>query len=203
VTQAQRKQQPVQLAPNQIYLKRPGECHPVQTLVEGYNDWSYFEWEYTHTIALSYKGRYVTALYPCATGGWTDGHLNRPHSSWPITIPSQYTSFADAVQVYEQAPQELLATYERWNKADGLTAWCVRQSFRPTRLHLTLELPPEERTRLVRLAQFDGRTLEEFALESLYKHLSAVEERFLSHQQWEQRQHVATAESEAREEASA
>lgn len=202
MTRTQRKQQPVQLAPNQMYLKRPGECNPVQTLVPGYDDWSYFEWEYTHTITLSYKGHHVTTLYPHEAGGWTDGHLKRHCSYWPITIPPRYTSLVEAVHVYEQAPQEL-ASYDRWNKADGLEAWCVRQSFYPARIPLKLELPPEERTRLVRLAQFDGRTLEEFALEALYKHLSAVEQRYLSHQQWEQRQQAATSESEVREEARA
>lgn len=188
----------IELAPNQIYLKRPGECNPVQTLVEGSTEWSYYKWEYLNETSLYYKGHYVTSLIPQEAGGWIDEHIQKPPLFWKVSPPARYTSFIEAIRAYEQDSGQL-ANIDRLNKFAGLEEWCIRQTFTPFRLPVKLELPPSERKRLERLASFDGRTLEEFALEALYKHLAEVEERYVNHEQWKQRQLTAFTESKVEE----
>jgi predicted DNA-binding protein len=204
MTQLQRKssqQQPkIQLAPHQIYVKRPG-CHdPVQNLVEGFSDWSFTLWGSCSDVTLYHKGHYVTHLIASADG-YVDARLKSlyPNAWWKTTPPARYTSLTEAIQLYEQEPEQL-AYHDQWNKAEGLEEWCIRQSFTFSKLSLKCELPPDEHKRLTRLAEYDGRTLGEFALEALYKHLSEVEERYTRQQQWKQRQQSASTESEVSQE---
>ena len=200
---SQRKpsQPKIQLAPNQIYIKRPGMHNPVQTLIEGTSpDWSYYRWEILCEISLYYKGYYITNLIPAEPGKWVDEQVRKPRPYGRKDLPAFYSSLADAVHVYEQDAKRL-ALLDKINKDDGLEEWCVRQSFTPSKLPIKLEFPPDERRRLERLASFDGHSLEIFALEALYKHLSAVEDRYTAHEEWIQRQQAITPTSNPQQEA--
>jgi predicted DNA-binding protein len=178
----------VELAPNQIYIKFPGKSNPVQTLVEGYADWSYKEWNYCHEITLYYKGHNVTDLVLLSTGGWTERYN---HSLWrvkrPDYYPTYYPTLADAVSTYQQGRVEM-ATIDRMNKEAGMEEWCIRYSFTPSRLSLALKLPPDDNERLHRLARFTYSDPEEFILEALYKYLAEVEEQFLDWQRLEKQE---------------
>ena len=199
MTQTQRNPyiQQVELAPNQVYIKRPGVWNHVHTLVEDHPDWSYYFWEILREASLYYQGCYVTTLYAREAGTWVDEQVTKPNPFWRLSIPPRYSSIAEAVAVYEQATTELSAM-SRWNKEEGLEAWCIRQSFTPSVVSLKLLMLPEEHARFERLAQFEARRLEEMALEALYRHLAAVEERFDEHQRWLQKKN--TQSQEAREE---
>jgi hypothetical protein len=191
----------IELGPSQIYIKRPGMYHPLQTLVEGYTDWSYYAWEWSGDRTLYYQGRHVTTLRRRDAGEWVDEHLEKPSRCWKnITLPASYATLADAVRTYEQ-DREQLANIERWNTDDGLKAWCTRQSFTPCTLPVHLELPPEERQRLELLMDFDLSSLDKFLLDALYKYLAEIEKQYEFCQRWEQSksarpQALATTESE-------
>jgi hypothetical protein len=179
------KRQRVELAPNQIYLKRPGIQNRVHTLVEGSTDWSYYSWA-SGPCGLYYKGWFVTILYPLEAGRWVDEHVLKPDPFWQLSFPPFYTSLAEVVAVYEQVT-ERLATFDKWNNERGLDEWCVRHSFTPSLV--SVALPPEERKRLERLTDFQAyRSVEEMLLDALYRHLARAEETFHVFQQWQQEQ---------------
>jgi predicted DNA-binding protein len=183
------KPQKVELGPNQIYIKSANVWNRVHTLVEGSTDWSYYTWDLPgqSSLYLHYKGVYVSTLRLLEPGKWADEHFTHPDPLWKLPIPPCYSSLAEAVAVYEQAPNQL-AIIDALNKEGGLDVWCVRHSFTPASVSVTFTLPPEERERLERLAQFDARSLEEMIVEALYKHLATVEERFNELQRWRRKQ---------------
>lgn len=181
------------LEPNQVYIKRTGTIHPVQTLVEGSTEWSYCYWSYTGNVSLYFKGFFVTTLEPLEAGKWIEAKPETSHHCWKVDFPPHYTTLAHAADVYSQ-DQDALANFERWNKAEGLEGWCVRHSFTPTPVSIQLELPPDEYQRLVRLAKFDVSTLAEFVQKALYVHLASVEKLYTLQEQ--RKQKVVDASSE-------
>ena len=181
MTRTLRNQRPqsVELAPDQIYLLSVDQqSNPIQTIVEGYVDWSYRRWDAIKSIGLFYKGRYVTSLRCHESGGLIDKKYGEIHSTWPLPAPSQYANLEEAVQHYLKMP-ERLSWIDEWNKADGLEpTWCIRQSFTPSSLPLSLSLPPQERKRIERLAEFENLRVDQFLLKALYASLPAIEERY-------------------------
>lgn len=164
---------PIHLEPNQVYIKRPGTFHKFQTLVEGTTDWTYVQGEPRDTVALYYQGWYVTRLsfQPCEAGNGLKVYVDKlplVPILWKIVSTPYYTSLAEAVATYEQ-DTEMLACIECWNKRDGLEEWCMRESFTPRILSVSLELPPDVYERLENLSRSNGTTLEELMLRALYR----------------------------------
>lgn len=178
----QASQQVVQLAPHQVYIKRPRCSVPVQSLVTGYADWSYHEWPHHRGITLYYKGRYVMTLFPLEAGGLTDERPDSSGTICPNSSSADYTSLADAIQTYE-CQMERLRWIDQQNKEEGLEEWCIRQNFAVATLHLDIQLPQQERERIERLAAFDGvgsdtASIERLALKALYAYLPEIEGRY-------------------------
>lgn len=171
------KRSKVELAPNQIYVKRPGidRQYRVQTLVEGWADWSYYSWA-SGPCSLYYKGWFVTLLrpHPASNGRWEDEHGFNPDPFWKLSFPPFYTSLVEAVSFYAHQGTEHLAMIDEWNKERGLDEWCVRHSF--TLSLVSVALPPEESKRLERLADFRAFRSEELILDVLYRYLARTEE---------------------------
>jgi hypothetical protein len=189
----------VELAPNQIYLLHANQQdHPIHTTIEGYPDWSTYEWELINRIGLFYKGRYITTLCGSGSGPFIDNHYEHPSASWPRPVPSFYATIIEAIEHYATMP-ERLALIDKWNEEDGLEVWCLRQSFAPVRLPLNVTIPRQELKRMERLADYEGSTLHELALEALYKHFGDIEKRYLEHQAWKQRRATSSADHKAEE----
>lgn len=166
MTQVQQKQPAkIELVPNQIYVKRPGCINPVQTLIESAPGWSFYRWEYTETIGLHYKGRYIAGLQPCEEGrGFRETYGNPP---------LVFASLSDAVQHYTCAGR--IAYIDEINRQEGLEDWCECTSFTPASLVLRLKLPSQGRKRLERVANLKGDSVEALALQALYALLPELE----------------------------
>jgi hypothetical protein len=161
MTQVQQKTHTkIDLAPNQIYVKRPGCPNPIQTLIEGAQDWSFARWEHSERITLYYKGRCVSSLEPYESGGWKETLNN---------LPRVFTSLADATRHYTCSGQT--TCIDEMNREEGLEDWCIRTSFTPETLSLRLTLPSQERKRVERLAALKGDSVEALALQALYAFL--------------------------------
>ncbi len=176
MTQMLRKQQQkIQLAANQVYLKRPGCLDPIQTLVEGYPDWSYSEHEYRdHRLSLNYKGRYITSLTP-VNGAFEVSRCTRKDEP-----PVHYNTLAEIAQHYTAERESLLQIIDTLNIQEGLEEWCLRQSFTTAKLALHLTLPQQERQRIERVARaaFYMGGLEDLAMEAIYAYLPALEKTY-------------------------
>jgi hypothetical protein len=169
------QQQKIQLAPNQVYIKRPGCPDPVQTLVEGYPHWSYAEREYRdHRISLNYKGHYIISLIP-ANGAFEVA----PHTP-KDKPPVRYNTLADVAQCYSTEHEGLLQIIDLLNTQEGLEEWCLRQSFTTAKLALHLTLPQQERQRMERVARaaFYVGGLEDLAMEAIYAYLPTLEKTY-------------------------
>jgi hypothetical protein len=170
--------QKIELAPNQIYLLRAErQKRPIQTLVEGSEDWSYETWEYSDSISLYYRGWYITNLKPNPEGVWVDARLKDPSSLWTLPTPCHYVSIVEAIRHYASMPEQL-TMFDRLNRKEGLELWCIRKSFTPMPLSLILPLSPQERKRIERLADYEGLSVDHFFLKALYAALPEIEERY-------------------------
>lgn len=166
MTQTQRKPpEKIELAPNQVYIKRPGCLNPLQTLIEGAPGWSFCFWEDSEIVGLYYKGRYVAGLEPCKEGRGLRETYGHP--------PCAFVSLSDAVQHYIRAGR--LASIDEINQQEGLEDWCIRTSFTPATLTLRLKLPSQERKRVERVASLKGDSVETLALQALYALLPELE----------------------------
>jgi hypothetical protein len=193
----------VELAPNQIYLLHANQQdHPIHTAIEGYPDWSIYKWGLINRIGLFYKGHLATTLHGSGPGPFIDDRYNHPEtsswSSWTRPAPPSYSTLIEAIEYYCTMP-ERLALIDTWNAEDGLETWCLRQSFTPVRLPLDVTVPLQELKRMERLADYEGSTLHELALEALYKHFGDIEKRYLEYQAWKQRQATSSTEHKTEE----
>ncbi len=171
MTQPQHTQQSrkVELAPNQIYVKRPGCENPVQTLIEGAPGWSFHVWKYTERVSLYYKGRYVASLISRNGGTAYEEVRFNP----PVSFSLVFNSLAEATQHY--ARTGCIRWIEEINRQEGLEDWCISTSFTFRTRTLHLSLPPQECERLERIASLKGATLEQMAMQALYSVLPELE----------------------------
>lgn len=155
----------IELAPDQVYVKRPGCLNPVQTLLEGAPGWTFSRWEHSEIVGFYYKGRYVTGLEPCEErSGFRETYGNPP---------CVFASLTDAAQHYARTGR--IAYIDEINQQEGLEDWCIRTSFTPTNLTLRLMLPSQERKRLERVATIKGDSVAQIALQALYALLPELE----------------------------
>lgn len=171
MTQTQRKPSKIELAPNQIYIKRPDCVNPVQTLVESASPgWSFHRWEYTGVISLYYKGRPITSFVQCSESGGFREESNRDPDA-PV-----FSSLADAAQHCMHT--KYLDYIDSVNQQEGLEDWSIRTSFTPMSLNLRLRLPPQEYSRLKHIAAISGRDIDQIVLQALYTLLPELEDRY-------------------------
>ena len=178
MTQVQRKtsprQQQIELAPNQIYIKRPGCSDPIQTVIEGCPDWSYVERVYLQKVALFYQGRYVLSLAQKAGSYETVSY--GPSEEPPVC----YVSLADAAQSYAREHETYLCYLAQFNREEGLEEWCLRQSFATANITLRLTFPQSVRQRLQRVVESSlyGGGLEEMVARAIYASLPELEQQY-------------------------
>lgn len=171
--QAARK---IELAPNQVYVKDPASPVRIQTLVEGYDHWSYYQYTWApEIVSLNYKGHFVIQLIREDDGRFWNEHSHGEKEE-AIAI---YTSLREVIEYYHLSHRSYLEVLDQMNKRAGLEMWCIRQSLTTAPLNLHLTLPKEERKRIERVAKaaFDT-SLEEFVLHALYAYLPGLENRY-------------------------
>lgn len=168
-TQRSPQHQKIELAPNQIYVKRPGCENPVQTLIEGAPDWSFHVWKYTDRVGLYHKGRYVASLISHNGGiAYEEVRVNSP-----VSFSLVFNSLVEATQHY--ARTGCVRWIDEINQQEGLEEWCISTSFTFRTRTLHLALPPQECERLERIASLKGATLEQMAMQALYTILPELE----------------------------
>ena len=162
---ATRKSQKVNLEANQVYIKLPGCPESIQTVVEGYDNLTYYSYSWQpYRNTLSYKGEFQAFL-----DRQPDGTFKHVYDS------AFYASLPDFIErCYKRYPS-YLRSIDSERKRLGLEDWCVRQTFATTTLAIRLTVPEQERKRIEQVAKASYNTLEELALKAIYAYLPELE----------------------------